>query len=59
VLQVLTDIFLQLFKEYIELELKLREFDRCRTLYQKWLEVRLASSRPPSPRSLSCPWIPH
>ncbi|KAI5480437.1 pre-mRNA-splicing factor CLF1 [Pseudohyphozyma bogoriensis] len=28
----------KLFKEYIELELKLREFDRCRTLYQKWLE---------------------
>ncbi|SCZ93111.1 BZ3500_MvSof-1268-A1-R1_Chr6-2g08467 [Microbotryum saponariae] len=28
----------KLFKEYIELELKLREFDRLRTLYQKWLE---------------------
>ncbi|GAA5830801.1 hypothetical protein JCM11251_001079 [Rhodosporidiobolus azoricus] len=28
----------KLFKEYIELELKLREFDRCRQLYQKWLE---------------------
>ncbi|GAA6001131.1 Clf1p [Rhodotorula paludigena] len=28
----------KLFKEYIELELKLREFDRCRILYQKWLE---------------------
>ncbi|KAK4698325.1 crooked neck, partial [Phenoliferia sp. Uapishka_3] len=28
----------KLFKNYIELELRLREFDRCRTLYQKWLE---------------------
>ncbi|GAA5924690.1 hypothetical protein JCM1841_006386 [Sporobolomyces salmonicolor] len=28
----------KLFKEYIELELSLREFDRCRILYQKWLE---------------------
>jgi crooked neck len=30
----------KLFKDYIELELKLREFDRCRLLYEKWLEVR-------------------
>lgn len=29
----------QLFKTYIEMELNLREFDRCRALYQKWLEV--------------------
>ncbi|KAM0748141.1 protein prenylyltransferase [Meredithblackwellia eburnea MCA 4105] len=28
----------KLFKSYIELELKLREFDRCRMLYQKWIE---------------------
>lgn len=30
----------KIFKDYIELELKLREFDRCRILYEKWLEVR-------------------
>lgn len=29
----------QLFKKYIDMELNLREFDRCRALYQKWLEV--------------------
>jgi hypothetical protein len=29
----------KLFVEYIEMELHLREFDRCRTLYQKFLEV--------------------
>ncbi|POY71847.1 hypothetical protein BMF94_5208 [Rhodotorula taiwanensis] len=28
----------KLFKEYVELELRLREFDRCRIIYQKWLE---------------------
>ncbi|CAG8553836.1 6359_t:CDS:10 [Funneliformis caledonium] len=28
----------RLFKGYIELELQLREFDRCRTLYTKYLE---------------------
>lgn len=28
----------KLFRGYIELELKLREFDRARTLYQKYLE---------------------
>ncbi|GAA5884143.1 hypothetical protein JCM16303_005936 [Sporobolomyces ruberrimus] len=28
----------KLFKEYIDIELKLREFDRCRMLYQKWIE---------------------
>ncbi|XP_038072799.1 crooked neck-like protein 1 [Patiria miniata] len=28
----------KLFKGYIELELQLREFDRCRILYQKFLE---------------------
>ncbi|QSL64131.1 hypothetical protein MERGE_000286 [Pneumocystis wakefieldiae] len=28
----------KLFKEYIELELQLREFDRCRTLYEKFIE---------------------
>ena len=26
------------YREYIELEIQLREFDRCRTLYQKFLE---------------------
>lgn len=28
----------RLFKGYIELEIELREFDRCRTLYEKYLE---------------------
>ena len=28
----------KLFKGYIELEIELREFDRCRTLYEKYLE---------------------
>lgn len=28
----------RLFRGYIELELALREFDRCRTLYERWLE---------------------
>ncbi|KAK4048382.1 NineTeen Complex (NTC) component [Microbotryomycetes sp. JL221] len=28
----------KLFKHYIDMELNLREFDRCRTLYQKWIE---------------------
>lgn len=28
----------KLFKEYIEMELSLKEFDRCRQLYQKFLE---------------------
>ncbi|GAA5849701.1 hypothetical protein JCM8547_000538 [Rhodosporidiobolus lusitaniae] len=28
----------KLFKTYIKMELDLREFDRCRVLYQKWLE---------------------
>lgn len=37
----------QLFKDYIELELKLREFDRCRTLYEKWLEVSIRLSNLP------------
>lgn len=30
--------FPSLNREYIELEIQLREFDRCRTLYQKFLE---------------------
>lgn len=29
----------RLFKGYVELELRLKEFDRCRQLYQKNLEV--------------------
>uniref|UniRef100_A0A1X7SGF3 Pre-mRNA-splicing factor Syf1/CRNKL1-like C-terminal HAT-repeats domain-containing protein n=1 Tax=Amphimedon queenslandica TaxID=400682 RepID=A0A1X7SGF3_AMPQE len=29
---------LKLFKGYIELELQLREFDRCRKIYEKYLE---------------------
>ena len=28
----------KLFREYIEIEIQLREFDRCRTLYQKFIE---------------------
>lgn len=28
----------KLFKGYIELEIELREFDRCRTLYEKYVE---------------------
>jgi len=28
----------KLFRGYIELELQLREFDRCRKLYEKFLE---------------------
>ena len=28
----------RLFKGYIELEIELREFDRCRILYEKFLE---------------------
>lgn len=28
----------KLFKGYIDLELQLREFDRCRILYEKFLE---------------------
>ena len=28
----------KLFRSYIELELKLFDFDRCRILYQKWIE---------------------
>jgi crooked neck len=30
----------KLFKGYIELELQLREFDRCRKLYEKFLEFQ-------------------
>jgi crooked neck len=28
----------KLFRGYIDLEIQLREFDRCRILYQKFLE---------------------
>eukprot|EP00053_Salpingoeca_punica_P017339 m.166966 g.166966 ORF g.166966 m.166966 type:complete len:725 (+) comp17185_c0_seq1:107-2281(+) len=35
----------KLFKGYIELELQLREFDRCRTLYEKFLEFNPANGR--------------
>lgn len=34
----------KLFKSYIELELQLREFDRCRKLYEKYLEFNVANS---------------
>ena len=34
----------KLFKAYIELELQLREFDRCRKLYEKYLEFNVANS---------------
>eukprot|EP00040_Diaphanoeca_grandis_P014658 m.74505 g.74505 ORF g.74505 m.74505 type:complete len:911 (-) comp24666_c0_seq1:47-2779(-) len=33
----------KLFKSYIELELQLREFDRCRQLYNKYLEFNPAN----------------
>lgn len=33
----------KLFREYIELELQLREFDRCRKLYEKFLEYAPAN----------------
>lgn len=33
----------KLFKGYIELELQLREFDRCRKLYEKFLEHNVAN----------------
>ncbi|CAO3653549.1 unnamed protein product [Cunninghamella echinulata] len=33
----------KLFKGYIELEMQLREFDRCRTLYTKYLEYNPAN----------------
>ncbi|EDQ85928.1 uncharacterized protein MONBRDRAFT_33965 [Monosiga brevicollis MX1] len=33
----------KLYKGYIELELELREFDRCRTLYNKYLEFNPAT----------------
>jgi crooked neck len=33
----------KLFKDYITLELQLREYDRCRQLYQKYLTVRTTS----------------
>lgn len=29
---------MKLYRGYIDLEIKLREFDRCRKLYEKWLE---------------------
>lgn len=34
----------KLFKGYIELELQLREFDRCRKLYEKFLEYGMSNS---------------
>ena len=34
----------KLFKGYIELELQLREFDRCRKLYEKYLEFNVSNS---------------
>lgn len=34
----------KLFKAYIEIELELREFDRCRKLYEKFLEYDPANS---------------
>jgi crooked neck len=33
-----------IFKKYIEMEMQLREFDRVRTIYQKWLEYTPSSS---------------
>lgn len=46
---------MQLFKSYIDLELRLREFDRCRTLYQKWLEVRRSPTVASPKLTLSAP----
>jgi crooked neck len=34
----------KIFKGYIELEMQLREFDRCRTLYEKFLEYNPTNS---------------
>jgi crooked neck len=34
----------KIFKGYIELEMQLREFDRCRTLYEKFLEFNPTNS---------------
>lgn len=34
----------KLFTNYIQMEIQLREFDRCRTLYQKFLEVCFVQS---------------
>ncbi|TKR86711.1 hypothetical protein L596_011243 [Steinernema carpocapsae] len=34
----------KLFREYIDLELQLREFDRCRKLYEKFLEFSAENS---------------
>ncbi|CCG80658.1 putative Cell cycle control protein [Taphrina deformans PYCC 5710] len=33
----------KLFKDYIQMELSLKEFDRCRQLYQKYLEYNASS----------------
>ena len=35
----------KLFKDYIQMELQLREFDRCRILYEKFLEYDSANSQ--------------
>ena len=37
-----------LFKGYIQLEFDLREFDRVRTLYEKYIEVRTRHDIPAS-----------
>lgn len=42
-----------LFKGYIQLEFDLREFDRVRTLYEKYIEVRI-----PLPRRIPSPHSP-
>lgn len=36
----------KVFKAYIEIELQLAEIDRCRTLYEKWIEVQNESAEP-------------
>jgi hypothetical protein len=36
----------RIFSQYIEMEMSLREFDRARTLYQKYLEVSFGESTP-------------
>lgn len=34
----------KLFKKYIEIEFQLREFERCRKLYEKYLEFNSSNS---------------
>ena len=40
-----------LFKGYIDMEIELREFDRVRILYEKYLEVRFPTLATMTPQS--------